>query len=76
MDEEVFEISVDKERAKSLLRMVEVRLQSIKDTDKKKYASLVLEEYYDAISELLTAVLLLDGYKTLSHKALIEHIGR
>ena len=38
--------------------------------------ALIISDYYEAIKELLTAVLLLDGYKTLSHKDLIDYIQR
>ena len=37
-------------------------------------ASLILSDYYEIIKELITAVLLTDGYKTLSHKDLVDYI--
>jgi len=34
----------------------------------------IIEEYYEIIKELLTALLSADGYKTLSHTTLIEYL--
>ena len=33
----------------------------------------IIERYYEIIKELLTALMYLDGYKTLSHKKLIDY---
>ena len=68
-------ITPDKERAKSILKMVKLIEERIKLQDKKKMAALILSDYYEIIKELLTALLLLDGYKTLSHKDLIDYIN-
>jgi len=37
-------------------------------------AALIIADYYEIIKELITAILLIDGYKTLSHKDLIDYI--
>lgn len=44
--------------------MVETTLEMIDTIDSKKFTSLVVKEYYEAIRELITVILLLDGYKT------------
>lgn len=38
-------------------------------------SALIITDYYEIIKELITAKLLLDGYKTLSHKELINCIS-
>lgn len=79
MEEGIEEITPDKEKAKSIMRMVETTLEMIKTIDIKKYASNVLKEYYDAIREMMTTILLIDGYKTVgegAHKKLIEYLDK
>ena len=76
MDDEIFRVYPDREKARSILKMVETRLEMIKTLDAGRFASLIVEEYYDVIKELITAILLLDGFKTLSHVALIEYMRK
>jgi len=72
MDEEVFSISKDVERAGDLFIMAKERLEIIKILPKDKpYKS--IEEYYEIVKELLTAIMYCDGFKTLSHKKLINY---
>ena len=73
---DLIKITPDKERVKSILKMVKLIEERIKLQDKEKMAALILSDYYEIIKELLTALLLLDGYKTLSHKDLINYVGR
>ena len=50
----------------------------IKVLDVAKFSSNVAKEYYDVIRELISVVLLLDGYKTYgegAHKRQIEYIA-
>jgi len=74
MDEEIFKITEDKDRAKDLLVMAIERLEIIKILPKDKPYK-IIEEYYEIIKELLTAIIYIDGYKTLSHKKLIEYFS-
>jgi hypothetical protein len=39
-----------------------------------KFPSLVVEDYYEIIKEAITALMAIEGYKTLSHKALISYL--
>jgi len=74
---ELVKISVNKEKAKSILKMVEVTLEMIEEID-SKFSSNIVKGYYDVIRELISVVLLLDGYKTYgegSHRGLIEYLG-
>lgn len=72
--EEIFRISKDKERARDLFEMSKERQDMIKLIPKDKTYK-IIEEYYEIIKELLTAIMYLDGYKTLSHIKLIEYFS-
>jgi hypothetical protein len=71
---DLIKITPDKERARSILKMVELIEERIKGQDKIKMGALIIADYYEILKELITAVLLTDGYKTLSHKDLIEYL--
>lgn len=74
MDGEIFRIRRDKARAKDLLKMAKERLKLLKLIPRDKTFK-IIEEYYEIIKELLTAIMYLDGYKTLSHVRLIEYFS-
>ena len=74
MEDKIFKISKDKDRAKDLLEMAIDRLQLLRLIPKNK-AYKIIEEYYEIIKELLTAIMYLDGYKTLSHQELIRYFS-
>ena len=67
--EEIFKITKDERRSKALKVMAENRFSSM-SSFKEPYR--ILEEYYEIIKELLTSFMYLQGFKTLSHKSLIE----
>ena len=71
---ELIKISKDKERAKSILKMISLIEERIKIQDREKMAALIISDYYEIMKELITATLLLDGYKTLSHKDLVDYL--
>src|SRR3989344_2874575 len=71
MDEEIFRITKNLIRAKSLKEMALERLDDIKH-EKKPYK--IVEQYYEIIKELITSLMYSDGLKTLSHKSLIYYI--
>lgn len=72
--EDVFSISPDSERAESLLEMALDRLELLRLIPKDRVYKIV-EEYYEILKELLTAVMYIDGFKTLSHVKLIEYFA-
>ena len=77
MEEGLIRITPNKEKAQSILKMADITIEMIKAIDIGKFSSNVTKEYYDVIRELLSVILLLDGYKTYgegSHKKLIEYI--
>lgn len=77
MEENLIKITVDKEKVESILRMTEINLERIKETNKEKYTSNILKDYYDVLREFMAIILLLDGFKTIgegAHKTLIDYI--
>ena len=54
--------------------MVYLREKRIQKSEADEFATLLVEDYYEIIKELATAILNLSGYKTLSHKALFEFL--
>jgi hypothetical protein len=66
---EIFKITKDERRAGALIHMAKNRYLTLKEL-KEPYR--LLEEYYEIIKELITSIMYKLGFKTLSHKALIE----
>ena len=71
---DLIKITPDNERAKSIIKMISLIEERIEKQDKIKFSSLIIADYYEIIKELITAVLLIDGYKTLSHKDLVDYL--
>ncbi len=71
---DLIKITPDNEKARNLFKMVSLIEERIKEQDKNKMSSLIIADYYEIIKELITAILLIDGYKTLSHKDLIDYL--
>lgn len=72
--EEIRDVRPDKEMARSILKMIEVRMKALKLKDRDAFASLVVEDYYEILKEAITALMAIDGYKTLSHEVLIGYL--
>jgi hypothetical protein len=66
---EIFRITKDERRAAALKTMAKDRFNSVGEL-KQPYR--LIEEYYEIIKELLTSIMYKSGFKTLSHKALVE----
>jgi hypothetical protein len=60
--------------ARAILKMIEVRMKELETKNRKEFASLVVEDYYEIIKEIITALMAVDGYKTLSHEVLIGYL--
>ena len=73
--EKLIRIHPDKERARSLSKLARLRYEKVKTFKEENESSLIAEGYYEVSKELITAILFIDGYKTLSHKDLIEYLG-
>lgn len=79
MEEGLVKVTPDKERARSITKMVDTTLELVKTVDADRFSSNVVKDYYDVIREMLSIILLLDGLKTQgegAHKKLIEYVGR
>lgn len=66
---EIFKVTKDERRAQALKDLAKNRYKTINEL-KEPYR--IIEEYYEIIKELITAFMYKDGFKTLSHKALVE----
>ena len=71
---DLIKITSDKEKARNILKMVSLIEERIKKQERERMAALIIVDYYEIIKELITAILLIDGYKTLSHKDLIDYL--
>ena len=69
--DDIRKVNPDRELAQSILKMIEVRIKALDQLNRKEFASLVVEGYYEIIKENVTALMAIDGYKTLSHEVLI-----
>ncbi len=74
--EQVSKITPDKEKAKALLAVIELRKKNIKLMNKEEFATLIAESYYEIIKELITALMSIDGWKTVSHEMLTGYLAR
>ena len=72
---DLIKITPNKERAKNILETVQLLENRIIIQDRKTMSSLILADYYEIMKELITAILFVDGYKTLNHTDLIEYIS-
>jgi hypothetical protein len=73
--EEVFKIKKDRERAEDLFLRAKDRFEFIPFYPKEKVYK-IIEESYESIKELVTSLMYLEGYKTLSHIKLFEFIQK
>lgn len=65
----IFRISKDSRRAEALKELAKKRYSTLSEL---KEPFRIIEEYYEIIKELLTAFIYNSGFKTLSHKSLVE----
>lgn len=77
MDEELVSVTPNREKARSILRMVDSTLEMIRQIDRRRFPSNVVKEYYEVTRELISIVLLLDGYRSSgegAHKRQIDYL--
>ncbi len=73
--EQVSKIRPDREKAKSLLKIISLREKSISNMKACEFTTLIVEGYYEITKELITALMSIDGWKTLSHEMLIGYLA-
>ena len=74
----IIKTAPDKERAKSLSKVVKQREDYIAAVNADKFPSVVAEAYYEIIKELMTAISLSDGFKAIgenAHKDLVDYLS-
>ncbi|HIH39132.1 TPA: hypothetical protein HA219_00180 [Candidatus Woesearchaeota archaeon] len=74
----IIKTAPDKERARSLLKLVNQREEQIASTDVEKFYTIIAEDYYEITKELMTAISLSDGFKATgenAHKDLIDYLS-
>ena len=70
-------ITPNKEKVRSIFKMVDSTLNMIETLSMNDFPSNITKEYYEIIRELVSIILLLDGYKTYgegAHKEQIDYI--
>lgn len=74
LDYKVKKVKENPEQAKDLFQLAKRRLESIKKRRKDEFSQLLVESYYEAIKELICALLAIHGYKSYSHECLISFL--
>ena len=70
----IIKITPDREKAASILNMVKNRKEFISSANIERFPTIAVENYYEIIKELATAILLLDGIKATGESAHKETI--
>ncbi len=75
--DEIAKVPSDPEMARDMLDMARVRIRALSVLeDGGGLLSIRAECYYEIIKECLVALMVLDGYKTLSHEVLIGYMAK
>ncbi|MDP3916665.1 MAG: hypothetical protein Q8Q42_00055 [Nanoarchaeota archaeon] len=75
----ILKIKPDKQKAKSLKIMAEITLERLEKTDRKKYPTNTLTDYYDIIHKLMEAFCMIDGVKMSkegAHQEIIDYTAK
>ena len=75
----IIKIKIDRQKAESLFEMANLREKYFSETEFEKVPTMVIENYYEIIKELASALILLDGFKSIgenSHKYLIDFLEK
>jgi len=73
----IIKTTLDKEKVKSILNLSNEREKFVYSIDHKKFSTNAAENYYEIIKELASALLLLNGLKSIgeyAHKDLIDYL--
>lgn len=66
----------DIEKARGLIKVIALREQRAQLTPLPQFATLLAEEYYEIVKELITGIMCVDGWKTISHELLVGYIAK
>lgn len=64
------------ELAKSLIHDAGERVKQVSKLDTTTFSKIIFENVYDALREILDALLAVDGYKSYSHEASIVYLRK
>ena len=73
--EKVSKLRPDFEKAKGLLKLTELREHKLTSFQLPAETTLLAEAYYEIVKEIITAIMSIDGWKTLSHELLISYLA-
>lgn len=74
----IIKITPDKEKTKSILNLIKNRESFLSSMDIQKFSTIAAENYYEIIKELISILLLLDGFKATgenAHKDAIDYLS-
>jgi len=75
----IIKVRPDKSKSNSLKIMAEITLERLENTDREKYPTNTLNDYYDSIHKLMEALSMLNGIKMKgegAHQELIDYIAK
>ena len=75
----IISIIPDREKVRSMMDLIGVRKEFIASVNTEKFPTIAVENYYEIIKELATAILLLEGLKAVgeyAHKETIEALSK
>ncbi len=73
----IIKVQPDRQKAKSLREMALVTFERLKETDKEKYPSNTLTDYYDIVRKLMEAITSVYGVKIKgegAHQIIIDYV--
>ncbi len=74
--DKINKIRPDSEKARALIKMTVLHEKRAQMTPLPDMATLLVEEYYEIVKELITAIMSCDGWKTTSHEFLIGYLAK
>ncbi|MBI2672876.1 hypothetical protein HYX19_01325 [Candidatus Woesearchaeota archaeon] len=75
----ITKIRPDKQKSRSLKIMAEITLERLENTDREKYPTNTLTDYYDVIHKLMDALSMVNGIKIKgegAHQELIDYVAK
>ena len=69
-------IRPDPEKAKALLKMIELREKRLQYVKSAEFTTLLIEDYYEILKEIITGLMSIDGWKTVSHELLVGYLAK
>ena len=74
----IIKVKPDLKKAESLVKMAESRIKSVSLLDARQFSTIVAEMYYEIIKEFSSALILIDGFKSVgenSHRDLFDFLS-